>query len=84
MTEIAREIHHKPHSCSYYHVMAGGRPREFDSERVTKAVRISKDLDDRLKATARERQVSANLIFNAALEEYLERLVPVDEVLRTG
>ena len=31
----------------------------------------------RLKATARERGVSANLLINAALEDYLDRLLPV-------
>lgn len=64
--------------------MAGGRPREYDEDRVTKAVRIPKHLDERLKGAARERQVSANLLFNAALEDYLERLRPVDEVLQAG
>jgi len=61
-----------------------GRPREYQESRVTKAVRISADLDDKLKAAAKERGVSANLLVTAALEEYLERLVPVDQLLRTS
>ncbi len=61
-----------------------GRPREYDDERVTKAVRISPELDLRLKAAARERGVSANLLMNAALDDYLGRLVPVEQLLQTS
>jgi predicted HicB family RNase H-like nuclease len=61
-----------------------GRPREFDEDRVTKAVRISSDLDGRLKAAASERGVSVNLLVNSALDDYLHRLLPVQDLLRTG
>ena len=61
-----------------------GRPREYDEERVTKAVRISQELDLRLKAAARERGVSVNLLMNAALDDYLGRLVPVEQLLETA
>jgi len=60
-----------------------GRPREFDNDRITKALRIPPSLDDRLKHAARERGISVNLLMNNALEDYLRRLVPVDEVLKT-
>jgi predicted HicB family RNase H-like nuclease len=63
---------------------ATGRPREYDPDRVTKAVRISPDLDEQLKQAARERGVSVNLLMNAAVEEYLKRLLPVEELLRTA
>lgn len=56
-----------------------GRPREYDDERVTKVVRISPELDLRLKTAARERGVSVNLLMNAALDDYLGRLVPVEQ-----
>ena len=61
-----------------------GRPREYNDERVTKAVRISPELDHRLKAAARERGVSVNLLMNAALDDYLGRLVPVEQLLQTA
>lgn len=61
-----------------------GRPREYGEDRVTKAVRISPELDDRLKAAARERGVSVNLLINTALDDYLERLLPVEQVLKTA
>lgn len=60
-----------------------GRPHQY-GPRVTKAVRLDADLDDRLKKEAAARSVSANLIINKAVEDYLERLVPLDEVLRTA
>lgn len=62
---------------------APGRPAEF-GERVTKAVRLEPDLDRRLKAEAQARNVSANLLINRAVAEYLDRLVPLDELLRTA
>lgn len=61
-----------------------GRPREYEQDRVTKAIRISPELDSRLKAAARERGVSANLLMNAALDDYLARLVPVEQLLTTA
>ena len=61
-----------------------GRPREFDEDRVTKALRVSRELDDRLKATAKERGVSANSLINAALEDYLSRLIPLEDLLKTA
>jgi predicted HicB family RNase H-like nuclease len=52
-------------------------------DRVTTAVRVPKTLHERVRAAADERQVGFNLIVVRALEDYLERLVPVDEVVRT-
>jgi predicted transcriptional regulator len=61
-----------------------GRPREFEEQRVTKAVRISPDLDKRLKQIARERGVSVNVIVNMALNDYLQRLLPLEDLLKTA
>ena len=63
---------------------SAGRPREHTEERITKAVRISADLDGRLKEAAQQRDVSVNLLITTALEDYLERLVPVEQVLKTA
>lgn len=63
---------------------ATGRPREYEPGRVTKAVRIPAQLDEQVKAAARERGVSVNLLVNSALEDYLRRLLPVDQLLQTG
>jgi hypothetical protein len=60
-----------------------GRPRVHDEERVTTAVRVPKTLHDRVRAAASERQVGVNLLVVRALEEYLDRLVPVEELVGT-
>ena len=62
---------------------APGRPAEF-GDRITKAVRLEPDLNRRLKEEARARGISVNLLINAALEDYLNRLVPVEQLLRTA
>ncbi len=62
---------------------APGRPQEF-GDRITKAVRLDPDLNERLKAEARARNVSANLLINAAVADYLGRLMPVEDALRTA
>ena len=59
-----------------------GRPKEFPTERVTKALRVSPELDERLKSVAAERGVSVNVLVNAALNDYLQRLVPLDLLLK--
>lgn len=80
----SRTIHHKSQRRSYACVMANqGRPREF-GDRVTKALRLDPELDQRLKSAARERDVSVNLLINRAVEEYLERLPAVDRVLASS
>ena len=60
-----------------------GRPTEFGA-RVTKAVRLEPALDERLRAEARARNVSANLLINRAVDEFLDRLLPIDEALKTA
>lgn len=60
-----------------------GRPPEF-GDRITKAVRLDSALNEKLKTEARRRNVSANLLITAAIEDYLGRLVPIEDVLRTG
>jgi predicted HicB family RNase H-like nuclease len=61
-----------------------GRPKEFNEERVTKALRISTALDQRLKAVAIERGVSVNVLMNTALEDFLDRLLPIEDILKTA
>ena len=58
-----------------------GRPKQFTDERVTKALRIPKDLDHRLKAEAQTRDTSVNLLINRAIEHYLTVLRPIDDTL---
>ncbi len=60
------------------------RPREFEQDRVAKAMRIDRDLDERMKEVARERGVSVNVLVNMALRDFLDRLLPLDEVFKTA
>jgi len=64
--------------------MATGRPREYEEDRVTKAIRLSQDLDARLKEIARERGISVNLLMTMAIDDYLKRLLPIEDLLRTA
>jgi hypothetical protein len=63
--------------------MTMGRPSEY-GERVTKSLRVSRDLDARLRSAARERGIGANVLVNLALEDYLKRLIPLDALTRTA
>ena len=56
------------------------RPRTFEEPRVPTAVRLPESLHDRLHREASARDVSANLLVTRALEAYLEKLPPVEEV----
>lgn len=57
------------------------RPRQYD-QRVQTQVRMPVDLHAQLAAAAEERMLSVNYLITRAIEEYLTRLVPVDELTR--
>lgn len=56
------------------------RPRVYDEPRVATAVRLPKELHERVQRAAEERQVSANYIVVRAIERYLDCMIPVDEL----
>jgi predicted transcriptional regulator len=56
------------------------RPRVYDQPRVATAVRLPKQLHERIQREADERQVSVNYIVERAIERYLDRMVPVAEL----
>ena len=56
------------------------RPRQHDERTVTTAVRLPPEVHERLKAAAEERDLSMNWMINRAVERFLERLIPVDEL----
>ncbi|MDP8930870.1 MAG: toxin-antitoxin system HicB family antitoxin [Actinomycetota bacterium] len=60
------------------------RPRVYDERRVTTAIRIPASLHDRLRDAASQRDVSVNYLVIKALDDFLERLVPADEVVRVA
>lgn len=49
-------------------------------DRTTTAVRFNVDLHQRLAAAASERDLSINFLVNRACEEFLDRLIPIDEM----
>ncbi len=59
------------------------RPKIHHEERVTTAIRVPKGLHERLKSAADERQVAVNLLAVKALEAYLDRLIPVEDLQLT-
>lgn len=48
--------------------------------RTSTAVRFPPELHKRLEVAADERDVSLNWVVNRACEEFLERLIPVEEM----
>ena len=70
------------HKCNYTLAMA--RPKRFEAPRITKAIRISPEVDAALKRIADERQVAINLVITWALEEYIEHAKSVSELRSTG
>lgn len=61
-------------------VLRMGRPRMYEQRRTT-AVRLPLELHERLCEAASARQVSANLMVERAIAEYLERLLPLEQVV---
>ncbi|HWD52305.1 MAG TPA: toxin-antitoxin system HicB family antitoxin [Acidimicrobiales bacterium] len=57
-----------------------GRPKVYGERRAT-AVRLPPALHQRLREAAAERQVSANLLVEQAIAEYLDRLAPVEHLV---
>jgi predicted HicB family RNase H-like nuclease len=48
--------------------------------RSSTAVRLDVDLHRRLVEAAEEREVSMNFLVNKAIGEFLDRLIPADEI----
>lgn len=56
------------------------RPVEYPDDRVVKSVRIPAGIDAELRAVAHDRQVSVNLVINWALEDFLRRAKPAQDL----
>lgn len=53
------------------------------TRRTTTAIRLKPELHARLAEAAAERDVSLNWLVNRAVEDFLPRLIPVDELRLT-
>jgi predicted transcriptional regulator len=52
-------------------------------QRLTTAIRLPEDLHRRLREAADDRDLSINYLVVKAVEEFLENLIPVDELRLT-
>ncbi len=59
------------------------RPRTEDDDRVSTNVRFPPDLIARLDTAAAERSLSRNWLICKAVEQYLDDLIPLDELVLT-
>ena len=59
------------------------RPKTQPDDRVATQIRLNKELHDGLVVAAGERDLSVNWLVNAAIKEYLDRLIPVSELRLT-
>jgi hypothetical protein len=59
------------------------RPRTYEEPRLATAVRLPASLHLRLRAEARDRQVSANLLVEWAITDFLDRLPALQSTLGT-
>jgi len=59
-----------------------GRSKRHDA-RTSTGVRFRTDLHERLVAAAEERDLSVNWLVNKAVEDFLDRLIPADELRLT-
>lgn len=58
------------------------RPKVY-GERVTTQVRFPPELYETLRAAADERDLSINYLVNAAVREFLDNLIPIEELRLT-
>ena len=56
------------------------RPRLYNEERITTAVRLPEALHSRVRGVAAQRDVSVNLLVERALAHYLDRLPPLEDL----
>lgn len=60
-----------------------GRPRTEPKDRIATAIRFAPDLHERLLLAADERDLSVNWLVNRAVADFLDRLLPLDQIVLT-
>ena len=60
------------------------RPRTYEEPRLATAIRLPASLDLRLRSEAQARQVSANLLVEQAVTDFLDHLPSVRSTLTTA
>ena len=59
------------------------RVARVDDDRVSTAVRFPVELHQQLADAAQERDLSINWLVNRAVVDFLDRLLPLDEIILT-
>lgn len=59
------------------------RPKVHHEDRVTTAIRLPRELHEKLHEAAADRDLSANFLAVKAIEDFLDRLVPAEELRLT-
>lgn len=59
------------------------RPPTYDFNWVTVPLRMPPDLHERIAVAAAERGLSVSILAKLAFEDYLDRLIPIDELVLT-
>ena len=59
------------------------RPKVHKEQRVTTAVRVPERLHSQLAHAAEERDLSVNYLVVRAIEEFMDRLIPAEELKLT-
>jgi hypothetical protein len=75
---VRAEIHRLGAHPAYAALVA--RPKIHREPRVTTAVRLPASLHERLQRAATEREVAVNLLIVKSLEDYLDRLIPIEQL----
>ena len=60
-----------------------GRPRREPDDRVAMSIRLRPDTHARLLVATTERDVSMNWLVQRAVDDFLDRLIPADEIVLT-
>jgi len=60
------------------------RPRTYEEPRLATAIRLPESLHRRLRSEARARQVSANLLVEQAIVDFLDNLPSLQSTLGTA
>ena len=60
------------------------RPKVHHERRITTAIRMPEQLHRRLSDEAEQRYLSVNFMVVKAVEEFVERLVPIDKLQITN
>ncbi len=67
--------------CSYYDVIM--QSKNAGRARSVTAVRLPPELHNKLRSAADERDLSVNFLVVKAIEDFLRRLVPADQIRLT-